>query len=144
MMRNGERHCVACGVRIGPRDAICSSCGALNTRGLGDDELDAAVASAHKRFKLLWWTYTVRGTEMDYMQVDSAFGMRTTVTWGRWVLSNVLLIGFVSVVSIVLLAGWASTGESVALGGALLFALLDLLAIGFFVWSMTPGRDAHR
>ena len=144
MMRNGERHCIACGARIGPRDSLCPSCGALNTRGLGDEELGGAAALARKRFKLLWWTYTVRGTEMDYMQVDSAFGIRTTLTWGRWVLSNVLVIGLLGVMSLVFLSLWASTGEGVALGGGSLFAVLALLELAFFVWSMTPPRAAHR
>jgi hypothetical protein len=142
-MQVGERHCLACGARIGLQDALCPSCGALNTRGLGDEESEV-IAAPRKRFKFLWWTYTVRGTEMDYLRVDSAFGMRTSVTWGRWVLSNVLFIGLVAVMCIVFLSVWASTGETPALAGALLFALLGILELAFFAWSMTPPRTPHR
>ncbi len=142
MIRGGARYCIACGAPIGWREGVCPKCGALNTRGLGDDAPDAAAR--RKRLKILWWTYTVRGTEYDYIQAESAFGVTTTVSWGRWVVSNAVVIGVFTALALVLIGFWATTGAVPALVGSLLFAAFDLLWIAFFAWSMTPARPATR
>jgi hypothetical protein len=58
-------------------------------------------------------------------------------------LINILGIAFVTAIVIVWLVGLAATGNLLFLGWAALFALLESVFIGAFVWSMTPPRKAR-
>ena len=41
-----------------------------------------------KRFRFLWWTYAVRGTDFAYVEVESRFGLTRVYSLGRWVLAS--------------------------------------------------------
>ena len=56
---------------------------------------------------------------------------------------NILVIAFVTAIVVVWLVGLAATGNLLFLGWAVLFALLEAVFIGAFVWSMTPPRKAR-
>ena len=130
------RHCISCGAPLG-EDVLCPACGALNTRGLG-----TTGRPYRKRFRFLWWTYTVRGTNATFIEAESAFGVTISYSLGRWVLINILVIAFVTAIVVVWLVGLAATGNLLFLGWAVLFALLEAVFIGAFVWSMTAPRKA--
>lgn len=137
MNASGGRHCISCGAPLGREDALCPTCGALNTRGVG-----ATGRPYRKRLRFLWWTYTVRGTRSTFVEAESYFGVTISYSLARWVWIHVLGISFVTAIVILWLAGWAATRNLLFIGWATLFALLDTVLIGWFVWSMTPPRKA--
>ena len=119
---------------MGVTDVLCPACGALNTGDLG-----TTGHPYRKRFRLLYWTFTVRGTDSNFVEVESAFGLKTSYSLGRWVVSNILAIAVITVMVVVALSAWATTRSF--FGWAIL-ALLDAALIGWFVWTMTPPRKA--
>jgi len=97
-------------------------------------------ASAMKRLRFLWWTYTVRGTDLAYLEVESRFGSKTVYSLGRWVLANLLALAFLTVFVLITLLQWRDTGAPILLVMGTMFAILLAIGIAFFAWSMTPSR----
>jgi len=97
-------------------------------------------ASAMKRLRFIWWTYTVRGTDLAYLEVESRFGLKTVYSLGRWVLANLLALAFVTAFVLINLVRWRETGDPIVLVVGTIFAILLAIGIGFFAWSMTPSR----
>ncbi len=133
-----RRHCISCGAPLGQGDVLCPACGALNTRDIG-----STGRPYRKRFRFLWWTYTVRGTDLDFVEMESAFGVRISYSLGRWVLIHVLGIVFVTAMVLVSLAAWSATARLFFLGFAMFIALLDVALIAFFGWSMIPPKGTR-
>ncbi len=93
-----------------------------------------------KRLRFLRWTYTVRGTDFAYMEVESRFGSARVCSLGRWVLANLLGLGVVTAFVLVTFIQWIGTGSPFLLVVGTIFAILLAVGIAFFVWSMTPSR----
>ena len=93
-----------------------------------------------KRLRFLWWTYTVRGTDLAYLEVESRFGLKTVYSLGRWVLASLLALAVVTAFVLIAFVEWRATGEPFFLVAGTMFAILLAIGIGFFVWSMTPSR----
>jgi hypothetical protein len=93
-----------------------------------------------KRLRFLWWTYTVRGTDLAYLEVESRFGLKTVYSLGRWVLANLLALAFVTAFVLINLVRWRENGDPIVLVVGTMFAILLAIGIGFFAWSMTPSR----
>ncbi len=130
------RRCISCGVAIGPRAAVCPACGALNTHDLGD--VWTGQPARHKQLNLGLWIYTVRGGDAKYVEVKSAFGLRTVFSRVRWILSNLIGIIALTLTASVVFGLGAATGEAAVLVGAVLLIVVDLLVLVLFLWSMTP------
>ena len=97
-------------------------------------------ASPMKRLRFLRWTYTVRGTDFAYVEVESRFGSARVYSLGRWVLANLFGLGVVTAFVLVTFIQWIGTGSPFLLVVGTLFAILLAVGIAFFVWSMTPSR----
>ena len=92
-----------------------------------------------KRLRLLWWTYTVRGTDLAYLEVQSGFGLARVYSLGRWVLANLFGLSVVTAFVLVTFVQWIGTGNPFLLVMGTMFAILLAIGIAFFVWSMTPS-----
>src|SRR2546422_2173876 len=64
-----------------------------------------------KRLRLLWWTYTVRGTDLAYVEVQSGFGLARVYSLGRWVLANLFGLTVGTVFVLVTFIQWIETGN---------------------------------
>jgi hypothetical protein len=126
------RHCISCGAPLDWEETLCPGCGVVNRR-----ELSTKADPYRKSFRFLWWTYLVRGTDSDFVEVESAFGLRTIYSLGRWILINVLGVTIITAFLIVFLVTWARTLDLFVFSLAMLYAILDAAFIGRFVWSMT-------
>jgi len=93
-----------------------------------------------KRLRFLWWTYTVRGTDFAYVEVESRFGLTRVYSLGRWVLASLFGLGLVTAFVLVTFLQWIGTGSPFFLVVGTLFAILLAVGVAFFVWSMTPSR----
>ena len=92
-----------------------------------------------KRLRLLWWTYTVRGTDLAYVEVQSGFGLARVYSLGRWVLANLFGLSVVTAFVLVTFVQWIGTRNPFLLVMGTMFAILLAIGIAFFVWSMTPS-----
>jgi hypothetical protein len=97
-------------------------------------------ASPMKQLRFLWWTYTVRGTDFAYVEVESRFGLTRAYSLGRWVLANLFGLSVVTAFVLVTFIQWIGTGSLFFLVVGTLFAILLAVGVAFFVWSMTPSR----
>lgn len=97
---------------------------------------------AMKRFRFLWWTYTVRGRDYDFVEVESRFGLRTVYSLGRWVLSNLVAIIVLTGSLVPFAIIWRDTGDPLAAIPVVMFAILDVTILAMLVWTLAPSRKS--
>jgi hypothetical protein len=132
-----ERQCISCRAPLPRRASICPACGAINTRGMGATGGRWGAGRALKRFRLLWWTWTLRDSESDYVEIASDFGVRMVVSRGRWIVSWVVIIAAFTGLTLSGVALWAASRDLVAAAVTVTLGSLVAIAIWTLIWSMT-------